>query len=243
MATDPNNIIPPSPYETVPATVGGDTTILSAEDTEQANMIPLWRLQSFSPELPYGTKLQDVYGTAGMPMFQWVRKVQAGEIPYDPEVGRDVDDYYRENPGEEGAEEWRQYASLAGLAVQSGVSAAGTESAKVAAKGLFGRPAPTSGEFVDKLTDFTTYGIGSTPDQQITEQFIAATGTTPGVNQQLVKTGSATDRMLAQQGKPSETTILDDGSEVSLYKKGDVSNVLKGADKPITQYQDPRRNY
>ena len=44
----------------------------------------LFQLESQAPVMPDNTRLQEVYGTAAMPTFEWVRRVLSGRGVYDP---------------------------------------------------------------------------------------------------------------------------------------------------------------
>ena len=52
--------------------------------TSGQETIDLFQLQSQTPDLVETEKLQDVYGTSSMPVFEWVRSIQTGERTYNP---------------------------------------------------------------------------------------------------------------------------------------------------------------
>ena len=54
------------------------------DDSDALETINLYQLESQSPEILDGQKLQDVYGTAAMPVFEWVKSIQTGERTYNP---------------------------------------------------------------------------------------------------------------------------------------------------------------
>lgn len=56
----------------------------SLDNNEEPDPIALYQLQAQSPEIGGGQKLQDVYGTSSMPVFEWVKSIQSGERTYNP---------------------------------------------------------------------------------------------------------------------------------------------------------------
>ena len=52
--------------------------------TSGQETVDLFQLQSQAPDLVETEKLQDVYGTSAMPVFEWVRSIQTGERTYNP---------------------------------------------------------------------------------------------------------------------------------------------------------------
>jgi hypothetical protein len=71
--------------ENIPNLLGALGSLPSQEEEqEDAFAIPIYNVQTFQPEIPQEQKLQHVYGTAAMPMFEFARKVQTGEATYDP---------------------------------------------------------------------------------------------------------------------------------------------------------------
>jgi len=68
-------------------TTGALTGLVEEED--KARTFPIYGMQSFAPELQ-GAPLQSIYGTIGLPMFEWVRAIQTGTGTYDPENEEDA---------------------------------------------------------------------------------------------------------------------------------------------------------
>ena len=54
------------------------------EEEKRTFTVPLYEYQAQTPDLG-GQSLSDVYGSASMPMFRWVKKVQTGEKVIDLE--------------------------------------------------------------------------------------------------------------------------------------------------------------
>ena len=65
----------PSHNITEPGALSG----IKEEDEEKRTFtVPLYEYQAQTPDLG-GQSLSDVYGSASMPMFRWVKKIQTGE--------------------------------------------------------------------------------------------------------------------------------------------------------------------
>jgi hypothetical protein len=71
----------PSHDITEPGALSG---IKDEEEEKRTFTVPLYEYQAQTPELG-GQSLSDVYGSASMPMFRWVKKVQTGEKVIDLE--------------------------------------------------------------------------------------------------------------------------------------------------------------
>ena len=56
----------------------------SGDSADENNVIDLFQLKSQIPELESDQRLQDLYGTAAMPVFNWVRAIQSGQRTYNP---------------------------------------------------------------------------------------------------------------------------------------------------------------
>ena len=74
----------------------------SLDNNEEPDPIALYQLQVQSPEIGGGQKLQDVYGTSSMPVFEWVKSIQSGERTYNPADSFD----------QQKAEEYRQLQQI-----------------------------------------------------------------------------------------------------------------------------------
>ena len=72
------------------------------DNNEEPDPIALYQLQVQSPEIGGGQKLQDVYGTSSMPVFEWVKSIQTGERTYNPADSFD----------QQRAEEYRQLQQI-----------------------------------------------------------------------------------------------------------------------------------
>lgn len=71
----------PSHNITEPGALSG----IKEEDEEKRTFtVPLYEYQAQTPDLG-GQSLSDVYGSASMPMFRWVKKIQTGERTFDLE--------------------------------------------------------------------------------------------------------------------------------------------------------------
>jgi hypothetical protein len=57
---------------------------LDSETDDHLENIRLFQLQSQELEPIDGQRLQDVYGTSALPVFEWVRSIQTGERSYNP---------------------------------------------------------------------------------------------------------------------------------------------------------------
>lgn len=69
----------------------GALTGLTLDDEDKANkpvVYGVYQTQSQTPSMDL-SNLQDVYGTAAMPVFQWVRTIQTGQRTYDPNNTQD----------------------------------------------------------------------------------------------------------------------------------------------------------
>ena len=59
------------------------------EDENKTRTFPIYGMQSFAPELK-DVPLQSIYGTVGLPMFEWVKAIQTGTGTYNPENEEDA---------------------------------------------------------------------------------------------------------------------------------------------------------
>ena len=87
-----------NPYElTGIATIG---TYTEEELEEGQRIVPVTDWQSSTPALEEGTKLQDVYGTAQLPFYEFVSRIQTGERIFDPTNPEDMRaaEFFSENP-------------------------------------------------------------------------------------------------------------------------------------------------
>lgn len=66
--------------------VGALGSILPDDNTQNNNLqtVPVYQIQPDTPNLQTGQRLQDVYGTSQLPMFNFAKRVQTGEITFDP---------------------------------------------------------------------------------------------------------------------------------------------------------------
>jgi hypothetical protein len=88
----------------IPLTLGALLRISSGftdqpvEETEDTlTTVPIYGVQT---QQPAGVNLQNVYGTAALPMFEFARKVQTGEVKFDParQFDRDAAEYFSQIP-------------------------------------------------------------------------------------------------------------------------------------------------
>ena len=65
--------------------VGALGSILPDNSTQNNNLqtVPVYQIQPWI-HLQTGQRLQDVYGTSQLPMFNFAKRVQTGEITFDP---------------------------------------------------------------------------------------------------------------------------------------------------------------
>ena len=121
--------------------VFGEEFVSSENNQEDSsNVMPVYQIKQTPPDLGE-TKLQDVYGTGAMPMWEFVRKIQTGEATFDPEnqFHQSAAEYLADasdeefisrgyDPGIKG-----EIAQLAGGITQAAIGQAG---AQMAAEGL-----------------------------------------------------------------------------------------------------------
>tara|TARA_R110000751_G_scaffold20052_3_gene59186 strand:+ start:117 stop:1397 length:1281 start_codon:yes stop_codon:yes gene_type:complete len=66
--------------------LGGLGSILPGSEVSNTGMqtVPVYQIQPDTPTFQGGEKLQDVYGTSQLPMFNFAKRVQTGEVTFDP---------------------------------------------------------------------------------------------------------------------------------------------------------------
>lgn len=149
----------------------GALTGLTLDDEDKANkpvVYGVYQTQSQTPSMDL-SNLQDVYGTAAMPVFQWVRTIQTGQRTYDPNNTQDqrLLDEYREilgnQPPPPGLPDWSEIGKqvAVGTASQVGQMAASQAGAALFDPYLAGE---TTGS---KLLTGVGDTFGSTPMQTV----------------------------------------------------------------------------
>lgn len=66
--------------------LGGLGSILPGSEVSNTGMqtVPVYQIQPDTPTFQGGEKLQDVYGTSQLPMFNFAKRIQTGEVTFDP---------------------------------------------------------------------------------------------------------------------------------------------------------------
>jgi len=149
----------------------GALTGLTLDDEDKADkpvVYGVYQTQSQTPSMDL-SNLQDVYGTAAMPVFQWVRTIQTGQRTYDPNNTQDqrLLEEYKEilgnQPPPPGLPDWSEIGKqvAVGTASQVGQMAASQAGAALFDPYLAGE---TTGS---KLLTGVGDTFGSTPMQTV----------------------------------------------------------------------------
>lgn len=75
------------------------------EEEEEENAYSLYQnVSQAAPELAKNLRLQDVYGTSKLPMYQWVKRIETGQSSYDPsnQFDNEMLEQYKQNMAETG---------------------------------------------------------------------------------------------------------------------------------------------
>jgi hypothetical protein len=121
-----------------------DQPVEETEDT--LTTIPIYGLGT---QQPAGVNLQDVYGTAAMPMYEFVRKIQTGEVKFDPsrQFDRDAAEYFSQIPEDQIPQDLQvTVADIVGPLASGAVGMLAGEAGRLASQ--------TAGREIGNLLDF-----------------------------------------------------------------------------------------
>ena len=149
-------------------TQAGALTGLTLDEESKKPMV-YGVFQTQSQEAPTGVNIQDVYGTAAMPVFEWVRTIQTGTRKYNPADPMDQKmlEQYKQMTDQEGPPEGMPDWSEIGKQVAVGTaSQLGQAAATQVGAALF--DPYLAGESVgSKLLTGVSETFGSTPSQLV----------------------------------------------------------------------------
>ena len=149
----------------------GALTGLSLDEEDESKkpiVYGVYQTKSQTPDMDL-SNLQNVYGTAAMPVFEWVRTIQTGQRTYDPNDTSDREklEEYKKMVEEQGKPPGLPDWSEIGKQVAVGtVSQLGQAAASQAGSALFD-PYLASETTGSKLLTGVTETFGSTPAQQV----------------------------------------------------------------------------
>jgi hypothetical protein len=130
------------------------------ETTDLYRTVPVYQIGTQQPTLDSGVRLQDIYGTKAMPMFQFARRVQTGEVEFDPnnQFHQEAANFISQTPDEDLLNQGIDI-STKDILVEGGRAATGTLISKA------GQLANQTGQpFFDSLVpagkDLLTFGGG-----------------------------------------------------------------------------------
>ena len=111
-----------------------DQPVEETEDT--LTTVPIYGVQS---QQPAGVNLQNVYGTAALPMFEFARKVQTGEVKFDVsrQFDRDAAEYFKDLPEDQIPQDLQPtIADIVGPLASGAVGMLAGEAGRLASKGV-----------------------------------------------------------------------------------------------------------
>ena len=111
-----------------------DQPVEETEDT--LTTIPIYGVQT---QQPAGVNLQNVYGTAALPMFEFARKVQTGEVKFDVsrQFDREAAEYFKDLPEDQIPQDLQPtIADIVGPLASGAVGMLAGEAGRLASKGV-----------------------------------------------------------------------------------------------------------